>query len=52
MPPPSADVLTQLEGPVDVLGYDIGALLTLRIATAFDLPLRSWIVDVANVFHP
>jgi pimeloyl-ACP methyl ester carboxylesterase len=47
-----AEVLTQLEGPVDVLGHDIGALLTLRIATAFDLPLRSWIVDVANVFHP
>ena len=47
-----ADTLAQLDQPVDVVGHDIGALLTLRIATAFDLPLRSWTVDVANVFHP
>ena len=46
-----ADALAQLEGPLDLIGHDIGALLTLRIATAFDLPLRSWAVDVANVFH-
>jgi pimeloyl-ACP methyl ester carboxylesterase len=46
-----AGALAQLEGPLDVVGHDIGALLTLRIATAFDVPLRSWAVDVANVFH-
>jgi pimeloyl-ACP methyl ester carboxylesterase len=46
-----AGALAQLEGPLDVVGHDIGALLTLRIATAFDLPLRSWAVDVANIFH-
>jgi hypothetical protein len=33
---------------VDVLGYDIGALLTLRIATAFDLPLRSGLLFSLN----
>ena len=46
-----AAALVELDGPLDVVGHDIGALLTLRIATAFDLPLRSWAVDVANVFH-
>jgi pimeloyl-ACP methyl ester carboxylesterase len=46
-----AAALAELGGPLDVVGHDIGALLTLRIATAFDLPLRSWVVDVANVFH-
>lgn len=46
------DTLAQLDGPLDVVAHDIGALLTLRIATAFDLPLRSWAVDVANIFHP
>jgi pimeloyl-ACP methyl ester carboxylesterase len=46
-----AVTLAQLDGPLDVVGHDIGALLTLRIATAFDVPLRSWAVDVANVFH-
>jgi pimeloyl-ACP methyl ester carboxylesterase len=47
-----AETLAQLDGPVDVVGHDLGALLTIRVATAFDLPLRSWAVDVANVFHP
>ncbi len=28
------------------------ALLTMRVASAFDVPLRSWIVDVAAIFHP
>jgi pimeloyl-ACP methyl ester carboxylesterase len=46
-----AATLAELDSPLDVVGHDIGALLTLRIATAFDVPLRSWAVDVANVFH-
>jgi pimeloyl-ACP methyl ester carboxylesterase len=46
-----AATLAELDGPLDVVGHDIGALLTLRTATASDLPLRSWAVDVANVFH-
>jgi pimeloyl-ACP methyl ester carboxylesterase len=37
---------------VDVVGHDIGALLTLRLVSAFELPVRSWAVDVADVFHP
>jgi hypothetical protein len=34
------------------VGHDLGALLTMRVASAFDVPLRSWAVDVANIFHP
>ena len=44
--------LSRIEEPVDVVGYDVGALLTMRVASAFDVPLRSWVVDVANIFHP
>lgn len=47
-----ADALLALERPVDVVGHDIGALLTLRLVSAFDLPVRSWVVDVADIFHP
>jgi pimeloyl-ACP methyl ester carboxylesterase len=45
-------MLTQNEQPIDVVGHDVGALLTMRVASAFDVPLRSWTVDVANIFHP
>ena len=47
-----ADVLKGVENPVDVVGHDLGALLTMRVASAVDVPLRSWTVDVANIFHP
>ncbi|MGH8836265.1 MAG: alpha/beta fold hydrolase, partial [Actinomycetes bacterium] len=48
-----AGALAQLDGPLDVVGHDWGALLVLRVATAFPLPaLRSWVVDVAPNFHP
>ena len=47
-----AEQLRRVEPPVDVVGHDIGALLTMRVATAFDVPLRSWVVDVANIFYP
>lgn len=47
-----ADQLAAIDGPVDVVGHDIGALLTLRVATASDVPLRSYAVDVADIFHP
>jgi pimeloyl-ACP methyl ester carboxylesterase len=47
-----ADALVGLEQPVDVVGHDVGALLTLRLVTAFDVPVRSWAVDVADIFHP
>ena len=47
-----ADTLRRFDAPVDVVGHDIGALLTMRVASAYDLPLRSWAVDVADIFHP
>lgn len=46
------EMLERVDEPVDVVGHDVGALLTMRVASAFDLPLRSWTVDVANIFHP
>ena len=46
------EMLDRVEKPVDVVGHDLGALLTLLIASAFDISLRSWAVDVANIFHP
>lgn len=47
-----ADTLRRADRPVDVVGHDVGALLTLRVASAYDVPIRSWAVDVANIFHP
>ena len=47
-----AEELAGIGEPADVVGHDIGALLTLRVASAFGIPLRSWAVDVANIFHP
>jgi pimeloyl-ACP methyl ester carboxylesterase len=44
--------LGRVEEPVDVVGHDLGALLTMRVASAFDVALRSWTVDVADIFHP
>ena len=47
-----AETLSRFDEPADVVGHDVGALLTMRVASAFDLPLRSWTVDVADIFHP
>jgi pimeloyl-ACP methyl ester carboxylesterase len=44
--------LAELDGPVDVVGHDIGALITMRVVTALDVPVRSYAVDVADIFHP
>jgi pimeloyl-ACP methyl ester carboxylesterase len=44
--------LSRIDQPVDVVGHDLGALLTMRVASALDVPLRSWVVDVADIFHP
>ena len=46
------ETLSRVDGPVDVVGHDLGALLTMRVASAFAVRLRSWIVDVADIFHP
>jgi pimeloyl-ACP methyl ester carboxylesterase len=47
-----ADALRAIEPPVDLVGHDVGALLSLRLATAIDVELRSFVVDVADIFHP
>jgi pimeloyl-ACP methyl ester carboxylesterase len=46
------ETLRRVEEPVDVVAHDVGALLTMRVASAFDVALRTWTVDVADVFHP
>jgi pimeloyl-ACP methyl ester carboxylesterase len=47
-----AGTLARMDGPIDVVGHDIGALVTMRVATAFDVAMRSYVVDVAEIFHP
>jgi pimeloyl-ACP methyl ester carboxylesterase len=47
-----ADALNGIEQPIDLVGHDVGALISLRVATAFNIPLRSFAVDVAPIFHP
>jgi pimeloyl-ACP methyl ester carboxylesterase len=44
--------LTKLDGPIDLVGHDWGALLAWRIATTARVRLHSWTIDVASVFHP
>ncbi|MEV5341172.1 alpha/beta hydrolase [Streptomyces sp. NPDC052676] len=44
--------LAGVPGPVDLVGHDWGALLTYRVATARDVPLRSWAADCAGLLHP
>ncbi len=44
--------LDGIEGPIDLVGHDWGAGLTLRVATAHGARLRSWAADVANLLHP
>ncbi|WP_345612167.1 alpha/beta fold hydrolase [Pseudonocardia adelaidensis] len=47
-----AGELRRLGRPVDLVGHDWGAGFVLRVATAYDVRLRSWAVDVGGVFHP
>jgi pimeloyl-ACP methyl ester carboxylesterase len=47
-----ADALRDVPPPVDVVGHDWGALFALRVVTAYDVEIRSWAVDVAELFHP
>jgi pimeloyl-ACP methyl ester carboxylesterase len=46
------ETLLQFDESIDLVGHDIGALLTMRLVSAFDVPVRSWVVDVPNIFHP
>ncbi|MGW5862574.1 alpha/beta fold hydrolase [Streptomyces sp. NPDC055239] len=47
-----ADELRAVEGPVDVVGHDWGAHLVMRVVSAYDVPVRSWVSDVAHGWHP
>lgn len=44
--------LSQIDQPIDLVGHDWGALLTVRVATVFDVPIRSWTLDMARALHP
>jgi pimeloyl-ACP methyl ester carboxylesterase len=44
--------LEKIDGPIDLVGHDWGALITIRVATTRGGLVRSWVSDVANVFHP
>lgn len=44
--------LDRIEGPIDLVGHDWGAILAYRVATAHGDRVRSWAADVANVVHP
>jgi pimeloyl-ACP methyl ester carboxylesterase len=43
--------LDRIDGPIDLVGHDWGALLTCRVAALGHRRLRSWIADVGNVVH-
>lgn len=47
-----ATELERTDGPIDLVGHDFGGQLCLRLVTGFGAPVRSWAVDLANVFHP
>jgi pimeloyl-ACP methyl ester carboxylesterase len=41
-----------IDGPVDLVGHDWGAVLVARAATKSSVVVRSWAVDEAGVLHP
>ncbi|WP_328356144.1 alpha/beta hydrolase [Streptomyces sp. NBC_00445] len=44
--------LRGIDGPIDLVGHDWGALLVARVATKSSVAVRSWAVDVASILHP
>ena len=44
--------LDAIEGPIDLVGHDWGAILTFRLASAHGDRLHSWAADVGNIAHP
>ena len=44
--------LDAIDGPIDLVGHDWGALLTYRVASSHGGRLHSWAADIANVAHP
>jgi pimeloyl-ACP methyl ester carboxylesterase len=47
-----AGELRSIGGPIDLVGHDWGGHLTMRVISAFDVPVRSWVSDVAHGWHP
>ncbi|MFI6012266.1 alpha/beta fold hydrolase [Streptomyces sp. NPDC051243] len=45
------EALREVPGLVDLVGHDWGALLTYRVVTAYDVPLRSWVTDCSSIMH-
>lgn len=43
--------LRRIPGPIDLVGHDWGAVLSYRVITNSDIPLRSWVGDVASSMH-
>jgi pimeloyl-ACP methyl ester carboxylesterase len=44
--------LARSEPPVDLVGHDWGALLTIRVASTHSASVRSWVADMPGHFHP
>ncbi|WP_446045570.1 alpha/beta fold hydrolase [Streptomyces olivaceus] len=44
--------LREIDGPVDLVGHDWGAVFVAHAATNRSLRVRSWAIDVAGVLHP
>ena len=44
--------LDAIDGPIDLVGHDWGAILTYRVAAAHGDRLRSWAADCGNLVHP
>lgn len=45
------EALDAVDEPIDLVGHDWGAILTVRVATAHGDRVRSWAADCANVSH-
>ena len=47
-----ATELDEFPAPLDLVAHDLGALLVMRLISSSAVTIRSWVVDVAELFHP
>jgi pimeloyl-ACP methyl ester carboxylesterase len=47
-----ADELLSIDGPIDLVGHDVGGSTTVLLAMTRPELLRSWATDSLGVFHP